>query len=111
MLTKVTARCALWNPASGTLEQILEAAEQMQEHRPVNRPALEVYWRLFVEPPVVVANLRTATVDNLVESVQRAKEAGLASVIVEANFDSTIDSPQAWAELPKRLAPLVDAAR
>ncbi len=110
-LRRTAERFDIWNPASGTLEQILEAAEQMQEHRPVNRPALEVYWRLFVEPPVVVANLRTATVDNLVESVQRAKEAGLASVIVDANFDSTIDSPQAWAELPKRLAPLVDAAR
>ena len=110
-LLRTAERFDIWNPASGTLEQILEAAEQMQEHRPVNRPALEVYWRLFVEPPVVVANLRTATVDNLVESVQRAKEAGLASVIVDANFDSTIDSPRAWAELPKRLAPLVDAAR
>lgn len=110
-LRRTAERFDIWNPASGTLEQILEAAEQMQEHRPVNLPPLEVYWRLFVEPPVVVANLRTATVDNLVESVQRAKEAGLASVIVDANFDSTTDSPQAWAELPKRLAPLVDAAR
>lgn len=110
-LRRTAERFDIWNPASGTLEQILETAGRLQEQRPPGMAPLEVYWRLFVEPPVLVANLRPVTVDELVDSVGQAKEAGLASVIVDANFDTTIDSPQAWAELPKRLAPLVDAAR
>ncbi|MCW2613298.1 MAG: hypothetical protein JWN08_292 [Frankiales bacterium] len=110
-LRRTAERFDIWNPASGTLEQILEIAEQLQQQRPPDRAPLDVYWRLFVEPPVVVANLRTATVDELADSVGRAQDAGIASVLVDANFDSTIDSPQAWAGLPKRLAPLLDAAR
>ncbi len=110
-LRRTAERFDIWNPASGTLEQILETAGRLQEQRPADRAPLEVYWRLFVEPPVLVANLRPVAVDELVESVAQAKQAGIASVIVDANFDTTIDSPQAWAELPRRLAPLVDAAR
>jgi probable F420-dependent oxidoreductase len=110
-LRRTAERFDIWNPASGTLEQILETAGRLQEQRPAGMAPLEVYWRLFVEPPVLVANLRTATVDDLVESVGRAKDAGIASVIVDANFEAAIDAPQAWADLPKRLAPLVHAAR
>lgn len=110
-LRRTAERFDIWNPASGTLEQILETAAGMQQQRPAGRDPLDVYWRLFVEPPVLVAGLRTATVDQLAESVGRARDAGVASVIVDANFDSTIGSPEAWADLPKRLAPLLDAAR
>jgi probable F420-dependent oxidoreductase len=109
-LRRTAERFDIWNPASGTLEQILETAGRMQEQRPAGKAQLEVYWRLFVEPPVMVANLRTVTVDELAESVAQAKANGIASVIVDANFDRTIDAPQRWAELPKRLAPLLDAA-
>jgi probable F420-dependent oxidoreductase len=110
-LRRTAERFDIWNPASGTLEQILEIAGRLQEQRPPDKAPLEVYWRLFVEPPVLVANLRPVSVDELVEDVTRAKEAGIASVIVDANFDKAIDAPQAWAELPQRLARLVDAAR
>jgi probable F420-dependent oxidoreductase len=110
-LRRTAERFDIWNPASGTLEQILEIAGQLQERRPAGRAPLEVYWRLFTEPPVLVANLRPVTVDELVASVGQAQAAGLASVIVDANFDRTIDSPQAWAQLPERLAPLLDPAK
>lgn len=110
-LRRTAERFDIWNPASGSLEQILEIAEQLQAQRPAGREPLEVYWRLFVEPPVRVAGLTTATVDDLAESVARARAAGIAAVIVDANFDATIDAPRAWAELPERLAPLLDAAR
>lgn len=110
-LRRTAERFDIWNPASGSLEQILEIAKQLHQQRPADRDPLEVYWRLFVEPPVLVAGLTTATVDELAQSVARARAAGIAGVIVDGNFDSTIDSPQAWAELPARLAPLLDAAR
>jgi hypothetical protein len=37
--------------------------------RPADRPPLQVYWNLFVQPPVQVANLRSLTVDELAEMV------------------------------------------
>ena len=109
-LRRTAERFDIWNPASGTLEQILEIAATLQERRPADRAPLEVYWRLFTEPPVLVANLRPATVDDLVSSVERAREAGIAQVLVDANFDRTLDSPEQWAGLPERLAPLLAAA-
>jgi alkanesulfonate monooxygenase SsuD/methylene tetrahydromethanopterin reductase-like flavin-dependent oxidoreductase (luciferase family) len=109
-LRRTAERFDIWNPASGTLEQVLEIAGQLQERRPAGLAPLEVYWRLFTEPPVLVANLRPVTVDELVVSVGQARDAGLASVLVDANFDRAVASPQAWADLPRRLAPLLEAA-
>ena len=101
----------IWNPASGTLEQLLEIKGRLAEMRAPELPALEVYWNLFVQPPVEVANLRTLTIDELATHVAAARDAGLEGVMVDANFWSEIDSSERWAEVPDRLAPLLDAAR
>jgi probable F420-dependent oxidoreductase len=110
-LRRTAQRFDIWNPASGTLEDILATAEQLQNQRPAGLAPLEVYWRLFTEPPVPVGNLRALTVDELSASVSQAKSAGITSVIVDANFDCSITTPASWAGLPGRLAPLLDAAR
>lgn len=110
-LRRTAERFDIWNPASGALEDILATAAQLRERRPADRPPLEVYWRVYTEPPVPVRGLRALSVDELAADVARAREAGIAQVIVDANFDATIDSPEAWAGLPARLAPLVAAAR
>jgi alkanesulfonate monooxygenase SsuD/methylene tetrahydromethanopterin reductase-like flavin-dependent oxidoreductase (luciferase family) len=110
-LRRTAERFDIWNPASGALEDILATASRLQERRPADRPPLEVYWRVYTEPPVLVRGLRPLTVEELAEDVGRARAAGIASVIVDANFDRTLDSPEAWAALPERLAPLVAAAR
>lgn len=101
----------VWNPASGTLEQLLEIKEKLAQMRSPELTPLEVYWNLFVQPPVEVANLRTLTVDELTEHVAAARGAGLEGVMVDANFWSEIDTPERWSEVPDRLAPLVSAAR
>ena len=67
-------------------------------------------WNLFTDPPVVVANLRPLTVDELCEQVAAAAAAGVDAVSIEANFDPSITSPADWRALPDRLAPLLDAA-
>ncbi len=110
-LRRTAERFDIWNPASGTLEQILGIAGELGDRRAAGLAPLEVYWRVFTEPPVSVANLVPATVDSLVFDVSAARNAGLASVIVDANFDPTIASSAAWQDLPGRLAPLVQAAR
>jgi probable F420-dependent oxidoreductase len=109
-LRRTAERFDIWNPASGTLDQILETRERLQAMRPADRSPLLVYWNLFVQPPVEVANLRTLSVDELVELVAGARQAGLDGVMVDANFWSAVDSPEAWAGIPDLLAPLVAAA-
>ncbi|MGY1616089.1 TIGR03619 family F420-dependent LLM class oxidoreductase [Geodermatophilus sp. SYSU D00691] len=110
-LRRTAERFDIWNPASGALEDILATAARLRERRPAGRPPLEVYWRVYTEPPVPVRGLRALSVDELAADVGRARENGIAQVIVDANFDPALDSPKAWAELPARLAPLVSAAR
>ena len=52
----------------------------------------------------------SARVDELCEEVARSRAAGVGAVIVDTNFDPALDTPQRWAEVPRTLAPLLDAA-
>jgi len=109
-LRRTAAKFDIWNPASGPLEQHLEILGQLNEMRPAGRPPLELYRRLFTTPPVEVANLRTRGVDELCEEVARSRAAGAGAVIIDTNFDQALDSARSWAQVPRTLAPLLDAA-
>jgi len=110
-LRRTAERFDIWNPASGALEDILATADQLRERRPADRPPLEIYWRVYTVPPVPVRGLKALSVDELAEDVSRARAAGIAQVIVDANFDATVTTPEEWADVPRRLAPLLAAAR
>lgn len=99
-----------WNPASGTLEQHLATLAKLQAMRPSTLAPLRMCWNLFTHPPVVVANLRPMTVDEMCAEVAAAAAAGVDAVSVDANFDPAIGSVDDWIALPDRLAPLLDAA-
>ena len=100
-----------WNPASGTLEQHLETMQQLAAMRPAHLAPLKMCWNLFTDPPVIVANLKPLSVDELCKQVAAAAAAGVDAISVDANFDPTITHPQDWVQVPDRLAPLLDAAR
>lgn len=100
-----------WNPASGTLEQHLETMEQLAAMRPADLEPLKMCWNLFTDPPVIVANLRPLSVDELADQVAAAAAAGVDAVSIDANFDPTITSPEDWVRVPERLAPVLDAAK
>lgn len=100
-----------WNPASGTLEQHLETMHQLASMRPAHLAPLKMCWNLFTVPPVIVANLKPLSVDELCEQVAAAAAAGVDAVSVDANFDPSVTGPRDWAQVPDRLAPLLDAAR
>jgi probable F420-dependent oxidoreductase len=100
-----------WNPASGTLEQHLETMQDLARLRPAELAPLKMCWNLFTDPPVVVANLKPLSVDELCEQVAAAAAAGVDAVSVDANFDPAITSGDDWLGVPDRLAPLLDAAR
>jgi probable F420-dependent oxidoreductase len=109
-LRRTAEQFDIWNPASGTLETHLEVFAELGRMRPADRPPLELYRRLFTTPPVEVANLRTAGVDELCAEVARSREAGVAAIIVDTNFDPALDGAEAWAAVPRTLAPLLEAA-
>jgi len=99
-----------WNPASGTLEQHLETMNVLASMRSAELEPLKMCWNLFTDPPVIVANLRPLSIDELCDQIAAAAAAGVAAVSIDANFDPTITSPKAWLGVPDRLAPLLDAA-
>lgn len=109
-LRRTAEKFDIWNPASGSLEQHLAMFEQLAAMRPSGMPPLELYRRLFTTPPVEVANLRTQSVDELCTEVARSREAGVAAVIVDMNFDPALNSTQRWVDVPRTLAPLLEAA-
>jgi hypothetical protein len=51
-----------------------------------------------------------ATVDRLCADVAKSRDAGVATVIVDTNFDPELDTPERWTAVPQTLAPLLDAA-
>jgi probable F420-dependent oxidoreductase len=109
-LRRTAEKFDIWNPASGTLDQHLAMFEQIKAMRPTGLGPLELYRRMFTTPPVQVANLRTLGVDELCTEVALSREAGVATVIVDTNFEPALDNAERWAAVPQTLAPLVDAA-
>jgi len=109
-LRRTAEKFDIWNPASGTLEQHLEMLATIADMRPAGLPPVELYRRLFTTPPVQVANLRVARVDELCAAVAKSRDAGVATVIVDTNFDPELDTPERWTAVPQTLAPLLDAA-
>jgi len=110
-LKRTAEKFDIWNPASGTLEQHLETFAALNASRPSGRAPLGLHWNLFTQPPVEVANLRTLSVGELVELVGAAAASGVVDLVsIDTNFDVTVDSPQAWLDVPTRLQPVLAAA-
>ncbi len=110
-LARTAQKFDIWNPASGTLEQHLETLARLNAKRDPALAPLTMCWNLFTEPPIIVANLRPLSVDELCEQVAAAARAGVAAVSIDANFELAFASPADWVALPDRLAPVLQAAR
>jgi probable F420-dependent oxidoreductase len=109
-LRRTVERFDIWNPASGDLDTLLATHADLNAHRSDGQPPLELYLRTFVEPPIVAPGLNDRGVEGLLEEVDNASAAGADAVIVDPNFWSAIDSPEAWKTVPDRLAELVEIA-
>ena len=97
----------LWNPASGSLEQITQTAAAIDAMRPEGVAPIQVVQRIFTEPPFVVAGLEPMTVAQIADAARDARDAGIAHVVVDTGFTSQVDSPDDWATMPDRLAPVL----
>jgi probable F420-dependent oxidoreductase len=94
-----------WNPAGLPVERVAEMVATMNAQRRAEQGPLAVYHRSFLQPP----GGPPLGIDAVLDEVGRATEQGFDQVIVDASFWDEITSPDAWAELPERLAPLLEA--
>jgi probable F420-dependent oxidoreductase len=109
-LRRTAALFDLWHPASGTVDQILATAAEIDRLRPDGRPPIRVIQRIFTEPPFLLPGLEPMTVEQLAAAVAAARAAGIAHVVVDTGFTTEVTSAEDWARFPDRLAPLVAAA-
>jgi probable F420-dependent oxidoreductase len=106
-LRRTAAMFDLWNPASGSIEQIMQTATAIDAMRPEGAAPIEVVQRVFTEPPFVVPGLEPMTVDQIAESVRAAKNAGIHHVVIDTVFTTHVESPEDWAAMPDTLAPVL----
>lgn len=94
----------IWNPTF-PLEVITEQYAEIEAARAADKDPVELYWRIFMEPPGGATQARPLLgVDGIPEQVARAEEAGVAEVIVDPNFWTEIDSAKVWTQIPDRVA-------
>lgn len=108
-LRRTAAMFDLWNPASGSIEQIMETAATIDAMRPVGSAPIEVVQRVFTEPPFVVPGLEPMTIDQIAGAVRAARDAGIKHVVVDTVFTTQVESPEDWATMPDELAEILDA--
>jgi probable F420-dependent oxidoreductase len=108
-LRRTAAMFDIWNPASGTDEQLAEAMRTMSEQRDPAKPSLQLFQRMFTDPPFLAPGVEAQTVEQLAARVQRAGELGYDHVIIDSVFSRDITSPDDWAAMPAKLADVLSA--
>jgi probable F420-dependent oxidoreductase len=110
-LRRTAALFDIWNPASGSVDQLAASAAEINAMRAPGQPPIDVYQRLFTEPPFKAPGVEPNTVEQLTDAVAAARAAGFAHVIVDTAFTTEVHSPADWAAFPARLAPILTAAQ
>lgn len=101
----------IWNPASGTIEQIQSARATIDAARRPEQGPIEVIQRVFTEPPFVVPGLAPMSIDALQAAACAAADAGFSELIIDTGFTTEVHSADDWAAFPARLAAVLDAVR
>jgi probable F420-dependent oxidoreductase len=98
----------VWNPASGTLDQISAQRAAINSARSTDQPDIRVIQRIFPEPPLLGPGLAELSSDQLHAAVDAAEQADVEQVIIDTSFTRSITSPKDWAAVPERFASLLD---
>ena len=101
----------MWNPASGSIEQIMATAAEIDAHATVTAAARSRSCN-GSSPSLRSSSqgLEPMTVDQMADAVRAARDAGIAHVVVDTGFTTQVADPDDWVTFPDRLAPLLDAA-
>jgi len=108
-LRRTAALFDIWNPASGTVEQILAAVEAINGQRAPGAAPIDVIQRVFTEPPFVVPGLAPLSIEAMQATVATARANGFREVVIDTAFTTEVHSPEDWVAFPARLAPVLDA--
>jgi hypothetical protein len=108
-LRRTAAQFDIFNPASGSVEQIQAAAERINSMRAPGDKPIEVIQRIFTEPPFVVPGLGPLSIEAMQEAVAAAAAAGFSEVVIDTAFTTTVHSPEDWIRFPDLLAPVLEA--
>lgn len=96
-----------WNPAGLPVERVEAIAADLNARRSPERGPLEVYHRAFAQFPLQPTP-EGDPVRRLAEEARQAQKAGFAEIILDHNFWDDVRSPDDWAEVPDRFAPVLD---
>ena len=110
-LSRTAAQFDIFNPASGSVEQIQETVAAINAMRTAEQGPIDVIQRIFTEPPFVVPGLAPLTIDAMQEAVSAARTAGFREIVIDTAFTTEVQSPADWVAFPRRLAAVLDAAR
>jgi hypothetical protein len=98
-----------WNPAGLPVDKVKAVVADLDARRPPGRRPLDVYHRAFAQMPLRPASSGDVVARLAVEAAQ-ARDAGFTEIVLEHNFWDGIRSPDDWAEVPDRFAPVLEAA-
>jgi probable F420-dependent oxidoreductase len=101
---RTIAHFDIWEPL-GEAQQMRREIDEMNERRPVDKSPLKLYQKVFLEMPG--QDPEPAGVDGVLRAVDRARDAGVDGVNIEAGFWRGCSSPKDWASLPAKLASAV----
>jgi probable F420-dependent oxidoreductase len=100
----------IWNPV-GEPEDLLLQVEKLNAVRAPGRQPLEVYARVFTQPPGRRASASQLGATGVIEHVRKACTVGLNGVIIDCNFWETVGCEVDWTGVPDLFAEAVDLAR
>ena len=98
-----------WNPAGLPVARVKAVVDDLDARRPAGRAPLDVYHRTFSQLPLQPTPAGDP-VARLAEEAAEAREAGFTEIVLEHNFSDDVRSPEDWAEVPDRFAPVLAAA-
>lgn len=99
----------LWNPGgpSTSLDDAEASIDRMNnEWRPDGKGRVRMVYRIATESTAGVK----LGVEGVQEVVADARERGIEGVIIDTNFDTSINSPGEWLDMLERLAPTARSA-
>jgi probable F420-dependent oxidoreductase len=99
-----------WNPAGLSVAAARETARVMNAERPDGMAPLQVFHRSFAQFPHALTPTGDV-VERLAAEAVEAQEAGFTEFVMEHNFWDGVASPDDWAEVPDRFAPVLAAVR
>ena len=108
-LRRTAAMFDIWNPSRGTPAELRAQMAEMNGSRGDQGP-LALYFRAYAQRPTDELGSGGAGLPGLHDDLALSVEAGAEQIIVDCNFWDGIDSPQAWAEVPDLMVPLLEQA-